>query len=93
MTSVDPTTLVFPVTILLYVAVGIWLLSKGWPLRAGLAMGAIALLPLTWQIKFTDSEALGAGFVAVILLLIPILLIIVGVIAPIVRRVRSVRGV
>jgi hypothetical protein len=75
------------VTILLYVAVGIWLLIKGWPLRAGLTMGAISLLPLIWQIKFTDSEALGFGFLLIWMLPIPILLTAVGVIAPVVRWV------
>ena len=50
-------------------------------------MGAISLLPLVWQIKFTDSEALGFGFLLIWMLPIPVLLTTVGVIAPIVRLV------
>ncbi len=76
MTLHDEANAVLILTLGLYVGVGIWLLILRWPIRAGLAMAVIALLPLAWQALFTDSEAHGAGLVPVFLMLPPILLIL-----------------
>lgn len=76
MTLHDQANAVLILTLGLYVGVGIWLLVLRWPIRAGLAMASIALLPLIWQALFTDSEAHGAGLVPVFLLLPAVLLIL-----------------
>ena len=71
-------TAVMVITLVLYIVVAIWLLARQWPLRAGLAMVVVALLPLVWQAIFTDSGALGFGLLAALLLVPAFLLIAAG---------------
>jgi hypothetical protein len=75
------------VVILLYVVVGAWLGLTGRPVRAGLAMIAIALLPLVWQVTFTDSDAPGFGVLLLYMLPVPLVLIAVGILSRISRRI------
>lgn len=84
----DDASVVVLVTFVLYVAVpGYLLFFRGWPLRAGLAMLLVVFLPLTWQVNFTDSEAMGFGLLLVIMLPIPLLLVGIGLVAAIARFV------
>lgn len=53
----------------IYLIGGIWLLAKGRPVRAGLVMTLASLIPLTWQLNFTDSDA--KGFALLLLLMLP----------------------
>jgi hypothetical protein len=80
------------VTWLLYAVVPIYLIYRGWPLRAGLAMLLVALLPLTWQGVFTDSDAKGFGILLAVMLPFPLLIIAWGLIAAILRGVRRLRA-
>jgi hypothetical protein len=75
------------VVILLYVVVGAWLGVTGRPVRAGLAMIAIALLPLVWQATFTDSDAPGFGILFLFMLPVPLVLIAAGILGRISRRI------
>jgi hypothetical protein len=85
----DTSTAIVLATFLLYVMVpGYLLFFRGWPLRAGFAMLAIAQIPLAWQVYLTDSEALGFGLLLVLMLPLPLLLIGIGAVAAIVRIVR-----
>lgn len=72
---------------LLYVVVGAWLGVTGRPVRAGLAMIAIALLPLVWQATFTDSDAPGFGILLLFMLPVPLVLIAAGILGRISRRI------
>ena len=89
----DTSLIVVLVTALLYVTIpGYLLFFRAWPLRAGIAMFFIALIPLSWQVYFTDSEALGFGVLLVLMLPLPLLLIGVGTAAGLVRLVRRWHG-
>jgi hypothetical protein len=77
---------------LLYIGVGIWLTHRGSPIRAGLAMVAVAALPLAGQLLLTDSEAPGYAILFVIMLLPPFLLIPVGLAIGGIRLARKQRG-
>jgi len=80
-------------TLPLYVVIpGYLLFFKGWPLRAGIAMFVIALIPLSWQVNFTDSEAMGFGILLMMMLPLPLLLIGIGVVASLIRMARHHRG-
>jgi len=61
-----------------YLIVAATFLRYGWVVRAGLATGAVSLLPLFWQFTFTDSDA--PGFVFLLMLTLPpaLILIVVG---------------
>lgn len=56
------------VAVVLYFLAGGVLLLRGWLIRAGLAMVAASLIPLTWQVTFTDSDAPGFGFLLMLML-------------------------
>jgi hypothetical protein len=47
------TGLVVPISILLYLILPAWMLSRGWPIRAGIAMMFAALLP--WAVVFATE--------------------------------------
>jgi len=70
---------VFAASMVLYLVVPWPLLIKGWPLRAGLGMLLAALLPLTWQGLFSDSDAPGFGIMLLLTAPIPLVLIAVGI--------------
>ena len=70
-------TAVMIMTLVLYVLVPLFLLIKRWPLRAGLAMLVVTLLPVLWQAWFTDSDA--PGFVFLLFMMIPIPLGIIAI--------------
>lgn len=80
-------TLVMLITLMLYLAVPIFLLTKGWPFRAGLAMLFVTLLPLLWQAWFTDSDAPGFGVLLFVMLPIPLALTAIGVLAALYRAI------
>lgn len=71
--------LVLLATVALYVGAGLWLLFKGWPLRAGLALAVIALLPLLVPDP-PNSEAPGSGLPTAAMLLPSLFLIPTGLI-------------
>ena len=50
---------VFYGTMLLYIVILIWFISKGWLVRAGLTTGVISGMPLVWQHFFTELETKG----------------------------------
>jgi hypothetical protein len=93
MTPGEQSSLVFWVTVLLYIGAGIWLISKGWMLRAGIVMGGISILPFIWQISFAASEAPGAVILSSMLLSLSLLLVALGLIITIVRFIRTRREV
>lgn len=76
-TAGDVSALIFWTTIIVYLAVGIWMTALGWSTRAGLVTGAISFVPLLWQVSFTESEA--PGFVLLLLLMLPVPLILITV--------------
>lgn len=78
------TGLVLLVTVAIYTGAVVWLLYLRWPLRAGLAMAAIASLPLFIP-QSADSEAPGSGLPTALLLLPALALIGGGLIAAVVR--------
>jgi len=78
---------VLVLTALLYGAALVGLLFRGWPFRAGLAAFAISLLPLIWQVAFTDSDAPGFGVLLLLMVPLPLLLMAAGVIAALLRAV------
>jgi len=86
----DQSLAIMLITGALYFSVPLWLLYKGWPIRVGLAGVAISLLPLTWQVTFTDSEALGFGLLLIVMLPLPLLTIAVGLVWAVVRAVRPI---
>jgi hypothetical protein len=75
------------VTLALYGFVGVYLMYRGKPLFAGFAMLVVSLLPLEWQVTFTDSDAKGFGILLIAMLPIPLLLLTWGILAPIVRGI------
>jgi hypothetical protein len=81
--------LLVPVTFVLYVAAIQWLLFKGRPFVAGLASLLISLIPLGWQVLFTDSEAYGYGILLLLMAPLPLLLMVVGFTAAVVRLIRT----
>ncbi|MDQ3520085.1 MAG: hypothetical protein M3466_16995 [Gemmatimonadota bacterium] len=52
----------------IYLIGGIWLLIKGRPIRAGLVMTLASLIPLAWQLNFTESDAKGFGLLLLLML-------------------------
>ena len=72
----------------LYLFVAIIFIRKGWLVRAGILMAAIAYLPILWQISFTDSDA--KGFALQLLFLWPpaFMLALVGSVIWLLRSVR-----
>jgi hypothetical protein len=51
---------IFPVSVTLYIGLSLWMLVRGWPIRAGISMIFTALSP--WFIWLTSIEGrLGAG--------------------------------
>jgi len=89
----DTSLVVVLATFLLYVVIpGYLLFFKAWPLRAGIAMFVIALIPLSWQVYFTDSEAMGFGILLMIMLPLPLLLIGIGIVASLIRLTRRRRA-
>jgi hypothetical protein len=83
--------LVMALTILLYLTVPVLIAMRGRLIAAGLAMLAIAMLPLAWQILFTDSDAPGFVFLLLMMLPIPLLLTVAGLIAWLVRMWQRLR--
>ncbi len=73
------------VTILAYVVVGAWLAVTGRPVRAGLAMIAIATLPLLWQVALSESDAPGFAVLLFLMLPVPLLLVAIGVLGRLFR--------
>ena len=78
--------LVLLATTVFYVGASLWLLFKGWPLRAGLAMAAVSLLPLLVP-DLPDSEAPGSGLPTAMMLLGALLMIATGLFMAAVRYV------
>ncbi len=68
----------------LYSWVGVWLLYFRWPLRAGLALAAISLLPLLIP-ESPESEVPGAGLPTALLMIPALSLIAIGSIAAVGR--------
>lgn len=68
-------------TFALYFVVPIWLLVKGWPLRAGLAGLLIALLPGIAHGVFWPDSAGNFGLLMIVLVPLPLLLMATGVVA------------
>jgi hypothetical protein len=93
MTLGQQSSLVALVCVGVYLVVGVWLLYKGWLVRAGVAMLGISLLPLLWQARFTDSNAKGFGVLLILMIPIPLLLIVAGAVAVAIRGVQRVRAV
>jgi hypothetical protein len=65
-------------SLLIYSAGLLLLLRNGWRIRAGLIMSVAAFLPVTWQVRFTDSEM--PGFALLLLFTLPpaVLIVIAG---------------
>ena len=75
-------TAVLFLTFALYLAVPGFLLFLGWPLRAGLGMLFVAILPMFWQmIYYPESDAPGSGMLFILPLPLPLLLIFAGLVA------------
>lgn len=85
------------ITVLLFIP-PIWMLSKGWPIRAGLAMLLAVLLPIAAMLAAYDDLPPGVGmvlFAAIPFLIVAMLVLAGGIIAAAVRlakRHSSVRG-
>lgn len=82
---------VIVLTWVLYVLVPAFLLIKGRPLRAGLAMLVITFLPLFWQVWFTDSDAPGFVFLLFIMIPVPLGIIMIGLLWALYRAIRQGR--
>jgi hypothetical protein len=74
----------------LYIGVGVWVIHRRWPLRGGLMLLAISLLPLLLIPGSPDSEAPGSAAPAALMSIPALLLIAVGLFAFAVRL--SLRG-
>lgn len=61
MTLSDQSGLVMVLSMTLYIVGAFLWPALGWPIRAGLTMIAASLLPIMWQVAFTDSDAPGFG--------------------------------
>lgn len=85
MTLGEQSGLVVLVTWVLYIGVGILLLTRWRPFRAGLAMAATAMLPLLWQAFFTDSDAPGFVIFFAVMLVPAALVTLLGVVAALYR--------
>ena len=70
----------------LYIVVGLWCICLRWPLRGGLAMAIISLVPLLLPVP-AESEAPGSGLPTALMLMPALLMIAVGLAAAIVRWV------
>lgn len=85
--------LVLPLSLLLYVVVPTLLLMRGLPIRAGLAMIAVALLPwVIWTIAVPKPWGPGAGIallLTAVQLLLALLPLLIGLTALIVRHFRE----
>ena len=75
----------------LYFASLLWIGFRGWPIRAGLVSGAIAIVPLVLQRAFLDSDAPGFAFMAVPMLGISLLFVAIGVSFAIIHFIRKLR--
>jgi len=75
----------------LYLTVGCWLIYRRWPLRGGIGMAMISLIPLLLPVP-TDSEAPGSGLPTALMLMPAMLMIAVGLAAPFVRLVILASG-
>ena len=67
-----------------YIVVGLWCIYLRWPLRGGLAMAIISLVPLLLAVP-VESEAPGSGLPTALMLMPALLMIAVGLAAAIVR--------
>jgi hypothetical protein len=77
--------LVVLLTWVLYLGGGMLLMARRKPFRAGVAMAATAMLPLLWQVLFTDSDAPGFVFFGALLLMPAVLVMLLGVVAAVYR--------
>lgn len=76
---------------LLFIVPPLWMLSKGWPIRAGLTMLLAATCPIAGMLANNDDLPPGAGllvFAALPLVLVAVLIIMGGVVAAAVRAIR-----
>ena len=88
--------LIVPMSLLLYVVLPIWMLSRGWPARAGLAMVVAALLPwMVWYLAVPEPWGPGAGLAALLtalMLLVALVPLLIGVILSVLRFARLRRS-
>lgn len=69
--------LVLPFSILLYIGLPIWMLARRWPIRAGFAMIASALLPwVVWLTMIAGRLGPGAGIAMLLTALMAILALV-----------------
>ena len=82
-----------PISMLLYVILPAWMLSRGWPIRAGIAMMVAALLP--WAVLFATEPppwGPGAGIALMItaaMLLLALVPIAIGIGSAMLRLLRK----
>ena len=86
-------SLVLPLSWLLYLTLPTWLFIRGWPIRASFAMIAAAVLPfVTWLATVSDPWGPGVGIILLVaagqlcLALIPLAIGIVRVVRRVIRR-------
>jgi hypothetical protein len=77
--------LIYTLTVVLYFAVPFYLLTRGWPLRAGVAMAVISLIPGYYYFNVAEPDSLGLMILLLLTLPITSLLIVWGLIAAMVR--------
>lgn len=76
----------------IYLIGGFWLLMKGRPVRAGLVMTFASLIPLTWQLNFTDSDAKGVALTVIFMLPPALGVILVGLVGLAYRALKRSHG-
>jgi hypothetical protein len=76
----------------LYFGIPIYLCFRGWPIRAGVAMLLVAVLPLLIERLHTGYGSEGDGIFLLFALPLPIGLFVVGVILLAMRLVKRLRG-
>lgn len=80
----------------LYILLPVWLLSRGWPTRAGVAMIVAALLPwIVWLFALSEPLGPGAGIALLLtacMLLLALVPLVIGIMQTVMRAVKARRG-
>jgi hypothetical protein len=82
--------LVAVVLIAAYFGIPAYLLSRGWPLRAGLGMFLVAFFPVILQLFAPPGDH--PFYLLFVTLPLPLLLITIGLIATVIRWVRWIQN-
>lgn len=87
---------ILPISLALFVTVPIWMLTRGWLIRAGVLMGFAAILPWCVWLTTIDGElGPGAGIVmmlSALMLILAAVPVIAGVVFKVSRLLSMRRG-